>query len=96
VCGERKRTDDFQCYDPERDREAKFRFGQDTGAAARVYLAFTKWQLGEVGPTRALIEEAVAHAVETGHVPTLVHTYFFKAHGSQVRISDPRCRCREG
>ena len=37
------------------------------------------WQLGEVGPARALIEEAVAHAIETGHVPTLVLTYFNKA-----------------
>ena len=47
-------------YDPERDREARFRFGQDTGAAARACLANTKWRLGEVGPARALIEEAVA------------------------------------
>jgi predicted ATPase len=72
-------------YDPERDREARFRFGQDYGTAARAYLAHTKWQLGEVGPARALIEEAVAHAVETGHVPTLVTTYFHKAHFEIVR-----------
>jgi predicted ATPase len=72
-------------YDPERDREARFRIGPDYGAAARVSLAITKWQLGEVGPARALIEEAVAHAIETGHVPTLVHTYWFKAHFEIVR-----------
>jgi class 3 adenylate cyclase/tetratricopeptide (TPR) repeat protein len=66
-------------YDPERDREATLRFGVDIGAAARVYLANTKWQLGEVEPARALIEEAVAYAIETGHVPTLVLTYFNKA-----------------
>jgi tetratricopeptide (TPR) repeat protein len=60
-------------YDPERDRETRFRFGLDTGAIAKALLAITKWQLGEVGPARALIEEAVAHAMETGHVPTLVH-----------------------
>jgi tetratricopeptide (TPR) repeat protein len=66
-------------YDPERDREARFRFGPDTGAAVRAYLANIKWQLGEVGLARALIEEAVALAIETGHVPTLVHTYFNKA-----------------
>jgi hypothetical protein len=58
-------------YDPERDREAMFRFGQDTGALATAHLANTKWQLGEVGPARALVEEALAHAIETGHVPTL-------------------------
>jgi predicted ATPase len=63
-----------------------FRFAHDTGAVARSYLAITKWQLGEVGPTRALhIEEAVAHAIETGHVPTLVNTYGFKAIFEMVR-----------
>jgi class 3 adenylate cyclase/predicted ATPase len=72
-------------YDPERDREARFRFGQDHGAAARVYLAITKWPLGEVGLARALIEEAVAQAMETNHVPTLVNTYFNKAHFEIVR-----------
>jgi predicted ATPase len=72
-------------YDPKRDREAMFRFGQDTGALATAHLANTKWQLGEVGPARALIEEAVAHAIETGHVPTLVNTYFFKAYFEIVR-----------
>jgi predicted ATPase len=71
-------------YDPERDREAPFRFG-DTGAAASVYLANTKWQLGEVEPARALVERAVARAIETGHVPTLVNTYYFKAHFEMVR-----------
>jgi class 3 adenylate cyclase/predicted ATPase len=72
-------------YNPERDREVKFRFGQDPGAAARVYLAIAKWSLGEVGPARALIEEAVAQAMETNHVPTLVNTYFNKAHFEIVR-----------
>jgi hypothetical protein len=36
--------------------ESRFRFGPDTSAAARAFLANTKWQVG------ALIEEAVAHA----------------------------------
>jgi predicted ATPase len=72
-------------YDPERDREVRFGFGLDTGAAVRAYLAVTKWLLGEVGPARALIEEAVAHATEIGHVPTLVNTYVYKAHFEMVR-----------
>jgi hypothetical protein len=66
-------------YDREQDRDAMFRFDPYTGAAARACLANTKWRLGEVGPVRVLIEEAVAHAIETGHVPTLVVTYFHKA-----------------
>jgi predicted ATPase len=72
-------------YDPERDHEAMFRFGPDIGATARVYLAMTKWHLGEVGPARALIEEALAQAIETGHVPTLVSVYYFRAHFEIVR-----------
>jgi predicted ATPase len=72
-------------YDPERDREARFRFDLDAGAAARAGLAITKWQLGEVGPARALIAEAVAHAIKTDHVPTLVHAYAHKAHFEIVR-----------
>jgi hypothetical protein len=71
--------------DPERDREARFRFGQDTGVAARAHLANTKWQLGEVRPALALVEEAIAHAIEAGHVATLVATYYFKAHFEIVR-----------
>jgi predicted ATPase len=72
-------------YDPERHREATYRIGPDIGAIARAYLANAKWQLGEVGLARALIEEAVVHAIETSHVPTLVATYFYKAHFEIVR-----------
>jgi class 3 adenylate cyclase/predicted ATPase len=72
-------------YDREQDRDAMFRFGPGTGVAARARLAITKWQLGEVGPARALIEAAVAHAIKTGHVPTLVHVHFYKAHFEIVR-----------
>src|SRR5262249_11467775 len=51
----------------------------------RAYLAFTKGQLGEVGPAQALIEEAVARATKTGHVPTLVATHYLKANFEMVR-----------
>lgn len=72
-------------YDPKRGPEAGFRFGGDIGASARVFLAITKWLLGEVEPARALIEEAVAHAMKTGHVPTQVVTYVFTAHFEMIR-----------
>jgi predicted ATPase len=78
-------VDALSLYDPERDRETRFRFGLDTGAIAKAILAITKWQLGEIEPARAFIEEAVAHAIETGHVPTLVLTYVYKAHFEIVR-----------
>jgi class 3 adenylate cyclase/predicted ATPase len=77
-------------YDPERVREAST--GAEIGLlrelaaeTAPALLAIAKWQLGEVGPARALIEEAVAHAIETGHVPTLAGVYYFKAHFEIVR-----------
>jgi predicted ATPase len=85
ACCEANLAQALSIYDPERDRKARFRFGPDTGAAARVHLAHTKWQLGEVGPARAFIDDAIAHAIETGHVPTLVHTYFTKAYFEMVR-----------
>src|SRR5262249_55220998 len=72
-------------YDPERDHETRFRFGTDIGAMARAYLAIPKWLLGEIEPARALADEAVARAIETGHVSTLANTYFFKVHLEMVR-----------
>jgi predicted ATPase len=68
----------LRIYDPERDREAKFRFGTDPGAA-RGFLAHANWVLGEVGRGRELIDEAVARSVESDHAPTLAYVYFMKA-----------------
>ena len=66
-------------YDPERDRDAKFRFGVDTGASATLFLAHTRWQLGEIGRAQELIEEAVVRAVESAHGPTQTNAYHYKA-----------------
>jgi hypothetical protein len=76
-------------YDPERDREVILRFVGATDALARAYLANTKWQLGEVGPARALIEEAVVHASETGH-----GSYWNAASRAASRRSRRRCSSR--
>ena len=69
----------LRMYDPQRDREARFRFGMDSGACATAYLAHTSWQFGEIEQARALIDEAVARAVESGHAPTSAQVYQFKA-----------------
>jgi predicted ATPase len=66
-------------YDPERDRDAKFRFGVDTGASATLFLAHTRWQLGEIGRAQELIEEAVVRAVESAHGATQTNVYYYKA-----------------
>ena len=59
----------LRIYDPERDRDAKFRFGVDTGASATLFLAHTRWQLGEIGRAQELIEEAVVRGVQIGSWP---------------------------
>jgi predicted ATPase len=69
----------LRIYDPERDRDAKFRFGADTVVVATSYLASIIWVLGDVGRARDLIEEAVARAIESAHVPTQITTYNVKA-----------------
>jgi class 3 adenylate cyclase/tetratricopeptide (TPR) repeat protein len=58
---------------PERDREARERFSEDTGLTAMSWLASTVWQLGEVDRARELIEMANRRAAELGHVPSMAH-----------------------
>jgi class 3 adenylate cyclase/predicted ATPase len=67
----------LRTYDPKRDRDRAFRFGQDYGAAVMIYLAIVLWPLGETKRARRVAEEAMAHAIDTGHVPTIayVHTH---------------------
>src|SRR5271170_5279821 len=68
----------LRIYDPERDREARYRFGQDSDVGATAYLAHAAWRLGDVGRARELIDEADARAAESAHAPTLANTYIFK------------------
>ncbi|MBV8105985.1 MAG: AAA family ATPase, partial [Hyphomicrobiales bacterium] len=63
--------------DPERDRDAQFRFGTDTAAAAAAYLALAGWARGDVERARALSDEALARADETAHAPTRAFVYHF-------------------
>jgi predicted ATPase len=65
----------LRTYDPERDRDAKFRFGADTGAVAAAYLTLAIWALGDVERAQTLSEEASARADETGHAPTRANAY---------------------
>jgi predicted ATPase len=67
----------LRTYDPERDRDAKFRFGPDTGAGAAGFLTLASWALGDVERARALSDEALARADETGHAPTRAIVYNF-------------------
>ena len=73
----------LRTYDPERDREARFRFGLDTGAHAAGFLALASWALGDVQRARTLRNEALARADETAHGPTRAN----------VTTSSPSTKC---
>jgi hypothetical protein len=47
-------------FDPERDRDLAFRFGQDVGVSAMVYLAIVLWPLGEVDRAREIADATAA------------------------------------
>jgi predicted ATPase len=69
----------LRSYDPERDRDAKFRFGQDAGAGAFTYLAFTNWLLGQVRATGPRMEEGLARGFESNHPGTQANINCFTA-----------------
>jgi tetratricopeptide (TPR) repeat protein len=75
VDAEKNFNEALRTYDPARDRDAKFRFGVDTGAGAAIYVALAIWALGGVERARALSEEALARADETAHAPTRAAVY---------------------
>src|SRR5277367_5372629 len=75
----------LRIYDPKRDREAKFRLGVDSQVMATAQLALAAWHLGEVSRVAALMDEAVAHAAESAHVPTIVGVYLHQAWLEDVR-----------
>ncbi len=63
-------------YNPDRDRDAKFRFGQDSAVGAVAYLTLAGWCVGDVTRARELSDDARARAIECAHAPTLANTYF--------------------
>ena len=69
----------IRIHDPQRDREAKFRFNLDAGAWATLYLAITHWLLGEVEQARLAIDDARRRAIEFEHAAILALHYDFEA-----------------
>ncbi len=58
---------------PDREREGRKTFGQDTSIIATCYLAQVMWQIGEAGRSRELIAGALQKAEASGHLPTQVN-----------------------
>ena len=47
-------------FQPGRDDDLAFRFGQDLGVAAMLYLALTLWPLGDIGRAASVVRDAEA------------------------------------
>jgi hypothetical protein len=60
-------------FDPERDRDLAFRFGQDVGVSAMAYSAIVLWPLGKVDRARELIDAMATRAAQLGHTATLIY-----------------------
>jgi predicted ATPase len=60
-------------FQPRRDDDLAFRFGQDAGVAAMLSLALTLWPQGEVERARSLIESAQTRSASVTHIGT--HAY---------------------
>ena len=80
-------------FDPEQDRDLAFRFGQDVGVSAMVYLAIVLWPLGEVGRARELADATAKQIAELGHIATstygLMHSAMFEIIGRNVDRAAP-------
>ena len=63
-------------FDPQRDRDLAYRFGQDMGVSAMVWMALALWPLGEIDHARQVGEEMLARAVASGHMLTAVFGHF--------------------
>jgi class 3 adenylate cyclase/predicted ATPase len=61
-------------YDPDHDRGVVW-FGVDTGVATKCMLALVVWPLGDIDYSRRQAEDAVAHAIRIGHVPTMAFAH---------------------
>ena len=85
----------LRIYDPDRDGEAKFRFGADSRVLTTGYLALAAWYVGDVGRARELIDEAVARAVESAHAPSLAVTHITTAMLGILRDAEATRRAAE-
>jgi hypothetical protein len=59
-------------FQPRRDDDLVFRFGQDAGVATMLYLALTLWQLGDIGRAVSLVDDAEARITSLTHSGTRI------------------------
>jgi tetratricopeptide (TPR) repeat protein len=72
----------LELFQPGRDDDLTYRFGQDAGVAAMFYLAFTLWPLGDIGRAMSLVRDAQARTAALTHVGAraygIAHAAFFE------------------
>ena len=83
-------------FDPERDSDLAFRFGQDVGVSATVYLAIALWPLGQVDRAREIADATAARIAKLNHLATstygLMHCAMFEIIGRKVDRAAPLAR----
>ena len=77
-------------FDPERDGDLAFRFGQDPGIVATAYLAEVLWLLGEVGVADQRMTETTARAAKSGHTATSAYGFFMATQFELIRRNPDR------
>ena len=77
-------------FDPGRDSDLAFRFGQDPGIVATAYLAEVLWLLGEVGLADQRMTEATARAAKSGHAATNAYGFFMATRFELIRRNPDR------
>ena len=66
-------------FQPGRDDDLAFRFGQDVNVTVMAFLACVLWPLGEVDRACGLVEEMLGRATQRGHIATIVWAHFMSA-----------------
>jgi predicted ATPase len=64
-------------FKPGRDDDLAFRFGQDAGVCAMLYLAIALWPLGDVERAASLVDSAQARIAGLTHIGTQPYTQAF-------------------
>ena len=77
-------------FDPERDGDLAFCFGQDPGLVATAYLAQVLWLLGEVALADQRMTETTARAAKSGHAATSAYGFFMAAQFELIRRNPDR------
>ncbi len=76
-------------FQPGRDDDLAFRFGQDAGVAAMCYLAIASWPLGNVGRAVSLVDGAHQRLASVAHIgthPSLLQNSISATHFAFIRF----------